>query len=56
MKNNAELIKSMRYSGVLKSPNIIHAFEKIDRKYFVQSSLLGEIYEAYPLPIGKNIS
>jgi protein-L-isoaspartate(D-aspartate) O-methyltransferase len=54
MKNNTELIKSMRHSRVLKSPQIIQAFEKIDRKYFVQSSLAQEIYEDYPLPIGKN--
>ncbi len=53
MKTNKELIQSMQNSGVLRTPRIIHAFEKIDRKYFVPEGFEEEIYVDAPLPIGK---
>jgi len=53
MKTNKELIQSMQSSGVLKTPRIIKAFEKIDRKYFVPEGFEEEIYVDAPLPIGK---
>ena len=52
MKTNEELIQSMQNSGVLKTPRIIKAFEKIDRKYFVPEGFKEEIYRDAPLPIG----
>jgi protein-L-isoaspartate(D-aspartate) O-methyltransferase len=54
MRSNGELIDSMIYSGVLKTPKIIKAFEKIDRRYFVPKQFLDNIYVDAPLPIGKN--
>ena len=47
------LIQELLQSGVLKTPLIISAFEKIDRKEFVQESYKKEAYEDYPLPIGE---
>ncbi len=53
MKSNKELIRSMQNSGVLRTPRIIKAFEKIDRKYFVPEGFEETIYVDAPLPIGK---
>lgn len=53
MKTNKELIQSMQRSGVLKTPQIIKAFEKIDRKYFVPEGFEEAIYRDAPLPIGE---
>ncbi len=53
-KSNRELIDSMIASGVLKTPRIIDAFKKIDRKYFVPEEFSEHIYIDRPLPIGKN--
>ena len=39
--------------GVLKSPQIIEAFEKIDRKNFIPEDFREHIYIDRPLPIGK---
>ncbi|MCX6813245.1 MAG: protein-L-isoaspartate O-methyltransferase [Candidatus Azambacteria bacterium] len=39
--------------GVLKTPRIIEAFEKIDRVDFVLQELKGEAYINEPLPIGE---
>ena len=44
----------MKISGVLKTPRIIQAFEKIDRKYFVPEEFSEHIYIDRPLPIGRN--
>ena len=54
MRSNSELIDYMCNLGVLKTPEIIHAFEKIDRKYFIPSYLSDDVYGDYPLPIGAN--
>jgi len=54
MNSNKELIASMIANGALRSPQIIEAFEKIDRKYFIPESFQDHIYIDRPLPIGKD--
>ncbi|HIQ28612.1 MAG TPA: protein-L-isoaspartate O-methyltransferase [Sulfurovum sp.] len=54
MKTKEELINTMIVSGVLKTTQIIDAFEKLDRKYFVPASLEKYVYEDVPLSIGNN--
>jgi len=49
MKN---LIKELISSGYLKTPAIIDAFQKIDRKDFVPEEYKEEAYVNAPLPIG----
>jgi len=39
---------------VLRSPKIIKAFEKVNRKDFVRSEYVGRAYDDIPLPIGYN--
>ncbi len=53
MKTHQELVGSMILSDVLKSPQIIDAFETIDRKYFVSDFYASNIYVDAPLPIGN---
>jgi len=48
------LIENMKASGVLKNPEIVNAFKKVDRKFFVPEDLKEHIYIDKPLPIGKN--
>ncbi|TRZ81450.1 protein-L-isoaspartate O-methyltransferase [bacterium] len=52
MKTNQKLINHLVEIGALKMPEIIEAFLKIDRKFFVPKDLLTSVYEDYPLPIG----
>ncbi len=52
--NNEELVNYLIVSGVLKTPRIIEAFLKIDRKYFVPDILKDKAYIDEPLPIGNN--
>lgn len=47
------LIKDLIKSGYLKTPRIIKAFEKFDRKYFVPKSLAQYANLNQPLPIGS---
>jgi protein-L-isoaspartate(D-aspartate) O-methyltransferase len=54
MKNLQELINAMIVSGVLRTPDIIDAFQKIDRKYFVPESFSEYTYIDKPLPIGND--
>ena len=54
MNNNKELIASMIAGGALKSPQIIEAFETIDRKNFIPEDFREHIYIDRPLPIGKD--
>ncbi len=54
MKTKEALIASMIENGTLKSPQIIEAFEKIDRKYFIPKAFRDHIYIDRPLPIGKD--
>ncbi|MCX6809228.1 MAG: protein-L-isoaspartate O-methyltransferase [Candidatus Berkelbacteria bacterium] len=50
---NKGLIKKLILSGVLKTPSIIEAFKKIDRRNFVLEQFQKEAYNDFPLPIGK---
>lgn len=52
MKSNKELVEHLKKEGVLKTPKIIEAFEKIDRADFVKDEYKKEAYFDYPLPIG----
>ena len=46
------LIKELMEEGILKTPSIIEAFEKVDRKDFVPEELKDRAYLNAPLPIG----
>lgn len=46
------LIKELMEEGILKTPSIIEAFEKVDRKDFVPEELKDRAYLNTPLPIG----
>ena len=46
------LIKELMEEGILKTPSIIGAFEKVDRKDFVPEELKDKAYLNTPLPIG----
>jgi len=48
------LIENIKASGVLKNPEIIDAFKRVDRKFFVPEDLKEHTYIDRPLPIGKN--
>ncbi len=52
MRSNKELVEHLIKRGVLKTPKIIEAFKKIDRKDFVKEEFLEEAYFDTPLPIG----
>lgn len=47
-----QLVKDLVSSGYLKTPAIIDAFQKIDRKDFVPEEYKDEAYVNAPLPIG----
>ncbi len=47
-----QLVKDLISSGYLKTPAIIDAFQKIDRKDFVSEEYKDEAYVNAPLPIG----
>jgi len=49
-----ELVDLMIERGILKTPQFINAFLKVDRKYFVPIKYENDIYTDAPLPIGKN--
>ena len=51
--NNERLIEGMQMSGVLRSPRIVEAFRKIDRRFFVPEGFEEAIYVDAPLPIGE---
>lgn len=50
--NQAKLANILQRDGVLKTPEIISAFENIDRADFLSEELRSEAYENIPLPIG----
>lgn len=52
MESLSSLVNHLKETGVLYSPSIIKAFEKIDRKYFVPEELQNLSYEDEALPIG----
>ena len=54
MREKRELIDAMIAGGALKSPQIVEAFEKIDRKHFIPEDFREHIYIDRPLPIGKD--
>jgi len=54
MQTNQKLINEMISKGVLQTPKIINAFEKINRKYFVPQEFADLTYIDRPLPIGEN--
>ena len=54
MKSMKGLVDTMIVSGILRSPEIIDAFESVDRKYFVAESFREHIYADIPLPIGND--
>ena len=47
------LIKELMEEGILKTPSIIEAFEKVDRKDFVPEELKDRAHLNTPLPIGS---
>lgn len=51
--SNAVLIESLRQSGVLHSPRIVAAFERVDRAWFVPRAHQHFAYLDEPLPIGQ---
>ena len=52
MIDNQSLINHLINVGVLKTPEIIKAFYKIDRAFFVPKEFHDYAYEDYPLSIG----
>lgn len=50
--NQKSLTEKLIAQGVLKTPEIITAFRKIDRKNFVLPEFKAESYDDCPLPIG----
>ena len=53
MKTMHTLVDAMISSGILKSPEIIDAFGRIDRKYFVPEVFAEHTYVDAPLSIGN---
>ena len=47
-----ELVQHLKEIGVLKTPTLIEAFLRIDRRNFVLPEYQDQVYEDYPLPIG----
>jgi protein-L-isoaspartate(D-aspartate) O-methyltransferase len=54
MQTNKILIDAIIQAGILNTPRIINAFQKVDRKYFVLPEYQDYTYIDKPLPIGKN--
>jgi len=52
--SNQELVDTLIREGYLKTPILIDAFLKIDRRGFVLQEAKEKSYENYPLPIGFN--
>ncbi|MEK7086802.1 MAG: protein-L-isoaspartate(D-aspartate) O-methyltransferase [Patescibacteria group bacterium] len=52
-KTKENLIGELVKNGYLKTPVIIEAFQKIDRKDFIREETMAEAYGNYPLPIGR---
>lgn len=48
-----ELVRELKAEGVLKTPAVVEAFLKNDRKMFVPEELQDEAYLDVPLPIGE---
>ncbi len=52
MTDKEFLVQSLIKDRYLKTPRLIEAFEKIDRKDFILPETMGETYGNYPLSIG----
>ncbi len=52
-EDNETLIEGMKASGALRTPRIVEAFRKIDRRYFVPEGFEDAVYLDAPLPIGE---
>jgi protein-L-isoaspartate(D-aspartate) O-methyltransferase len=52
MISNTELTENLVDIGVLRTSNIIEAFQNVDRADFVRDSTVSDVYEDYPLQIG----
>jgi len=50
--NKEELLNELIGSGALRTPELIEAFQKIDRRKFVLEEYEAEAYGNFPLPIG----
>ncbi|WP_345991388.1 protein-L-isoaspartate O-methyltransferase [Sulfurimonas sp. HSL-1716] len=50
--DNKSLVYHLVNSGVLRTPDIIKAFENVDRGDFVGNTVISDIYGDYPLQIG----
>ncbi|MBW6487968.1 MAG: protein-L-isoaspartate O-methyltransferase [Sulfurimonas sp.] len=53
MNSNSEMVDYLIDIGALRSKNIIEAFRNIDRADFVADARAADIYEDYPLGIGR---
>ena len=54
MRDNTSMIEEMYLNNAVRTPRIIEAFERVDRKYFVPDMLEKEAYVDAPLPIGES--
>lgn len=54
MNTMQSLISAMIVSNVLRTPRIIDAFTRVDRRYFVPERLSEFMYSDRPLPIGND--
>ena len=52
MTSQQQLLGQLIKTNILKTPQIIEAFKKVDRADFVLPEFLTQAYEDYPLPIG----
>lgn len=50
--SNQELVNQLVADGVLKSPRLIDAFQRVNRADFVPKELKGQAYLNIPLPLG----
>jgi protein-L-isoaspartate(D-aspartate) O-methyltransferase len=53
MRNNTSMVEEMYLKNAVRTPRIIEAFQRVDRKYFVPDAFEEEAYVDAPLPIGE---
>lgn len=53
MNSNSEMVDYLVNVGALRSGNIIEAFRNVDRADFVADAKAADVYEDYPLGIGR---
>lgn len=51
--SNEQLIRHLADLGYLKTPKLVEAFRRVDRRLFVDDDLVQRAYEDEPLPIGS---